>query len=110
MSDPLHRIAERQMARAAAEGQFRNLAGAGRPLPERPGDALIDTADAVACRIMAENGALPEEIALKRRVEAARAAWQAARAPAERKARMAELAEAQMRHEIAREARRRFFR
>lgn len=57
---------------------------------------------------MAEHGALPEELRLKAEVEAARAAVQAATDPDARRAAMKRFAKGQLRHDIAREARRRF--
>lgn len=103
-----HRLTEQQIRKAEAEGKLRGLAGEGKPLPERPGDAFIDPGDAVGHRIMAEAGALPEEITLKRALEAARAAWAAAADPAEKKRRMAEIADLELRYQIAREARIKF--
>ncbi|MBV7410572.1 DUF1992 domain-containing protein [Maritimibacter sp. DP1N21-5] len=105
-----HRLTEHQIRKAELEGQFRDLPGAGKPLPAHPEEALVDTGTAVGHRIMAEAGALPEEIKLKKAVDAAKAAWQAAEDPAEKARLMAVLAELQMKYEIAREARRKFLR
>ena len=105
MSRGLRRLTEAQVRRAEAEGKLRGLKGEGEPLPDRPvGD------DAAGLRIMAEAGVLPEEFALKAELDAARAAWRAARGAAARKAAMARIAELEMRYEIARDARRRFLR
>ncbi|RME13997.1 MAG: DUF1992 domain-containing protein, partial [Alphaproteobacteria bacterium] len=49
-----HRLTEQQIRRAEAEGKLSGLAGEGKPLPERPGDAFIDPGDAIGHRIMAE--------------------------------------------------------
>lgn len=103
-----HRLTEQQIRKAEAEGQLRGLAGEGKPLPDRPGDAYISAGDAIGHRIMAEAGALPEEITLKRALDAARAAWRDATDPAEKKRRMAEIADLELRHSIAREARMKF--
>lgn len=103
-----HRLTEQRIKKAEAEGKLKGLAGEGRPLPERPGDAFIDPGDAVGHRIMAEAGALPEEIMLKRALDAARAAWTEAKDPQEKKRQMARIADLEMRYEIAREARRKF--
>lgn len=110
MPDPLNRIAERRIRKAEAEGQFRNLRGAGKPLPDRPGDVFTDPGEALGYRMMAEAGALPEEFRLKAAAAAARARLAAETDPATRKRLMAELAEAEMRQAIAEEARRRFMR
>ncbi|MCB1338955.1 MAG: DUF1992 domain-containing protein [Maritimibacter sp.] len=103
-----HRLTEQQIKKAEAEGKLCGLAGEGKPLPDRPGDAFIDPGDAVGHRIMAEAGALPQEITLKRALDAARAAWAAAEGAAEKKARMAEIADLELKYQIAREARIRF--
>jgi hypothetical protein len=106
----LSRLAERQIAKARLAGRLDGLAGEGRPLPERPGDAFVSAGDAAGFRIMAEAGALPEEIALRKAIEAERArlatiADEAARAEA-----LAGIARLEMRRAIAEEARRRFLR
>lgn len=107
MSRKIRQLTEAQIRKAEAEGKLSDLAGAGRPLPSRPGDAFIDPGDAVGHRIMAEAGALPEEIVLKRRLDAARTAL--AQAPkAQRMAAMARVAELELKHAIAQEARRKF--
>lgn len=101
-------LAEQQIKKAEFEGKLKGLAGEGKPLPERPGDALIDPGDAIGHRIMAEAGALPEELKLKARLEDARRAWSAETDPAEKKKRMAEIADLELRYSIAREARKKF--
>lgn len=57
---------------------------------------------------MAEAGALPEEITLKRALDAARTAWAEASDPAEKQRRMAAIADLELRYAIAREARMKF--
>lgn len=109
MSRNFRELTEAQIRKAQASGQLDDLNGAGKPLPAHPEAALIDPMDAVGHRIMAEAGALPEEIVLKKQMESARAAWQTATTPADKKRHMAELAEAQMGYEIARDARKKFF-
>lgn len=103
-----HRLTEQQIRKAEAEGKLKGLAGEGKPLPDRPGDAFVDAGTAVGHRIMAEAGALPEEITLKRALDAARAAWAEATDPAEKKRRMAAIADLELRYSIAREARMKF--
>ncbi|MCR9088300.1 MAG: DUF1992 domain-containing protein [Rhodobacteraceae bacterium] len=109
MARDLRTLIEQRIAAAVAKGELTGLAGEGAPLPERPGDALVDAGEAVAYRMMAEAGALPEEFRLKAQADAARQAVQDA-PEAERKAAMAKLAELEMRHAIAREARQKFMR
>jgi hypothetical protein len=102
------RLTEQQIRKAEVEGKLKGLAGEGKPLPYRPGDAFIDAGEAVGHRIMAEAGALPEEIKLKKALDEARAAYAKITDPAEKKAQMARIAELDMKYAIAREARRRF--
>lgn len=104
-----HRLTEQQIKKAEAEGKLRGLEGEGKPLPDRPGDAFIDAGDAVGHRIMAEAGALPEEITLKRALDAARKAWADEADPTRKKEKMAAIADLELRYDIAREARRKFF-
>lgn len=103
----LDRIAERMMLKARAEGKLSGLEGEGRPLPERP---VERDSTAAGFRIMAQAGVLPEEIALKKQVIAARAQLDDLPEGPERAALLAEIARLQMRQAIAEEARRRFMR
>ena len=105
----LSRLAERRMQAARLKGGLQGLAGEGKPLPGRPGDAFVSAGDAVGFRIMAEAGVLPEEIALKKQVLAQRDKLNQLTDAAERKAAMAELARLEMRQAMAEEARRAFF-
>jgi hypothetical protein len=59
-------------------------------------------------RIMHEHGALPEEITLRKAVEAAKAEYAKAGTPEEKRAAMARIAELQMKLSIASEARKKF--
>jgi hypothetical protein len=104
----LERLAERRMLLALAKGQLSGLEGQGKPLPDRTGDAFVSAGEAVAFRMMAEAGALPEEIILKKAADAQRAALSALNDPTARKTAMAKLAAIEMRREMAIEARRRF--
>lgn len=101
------RLTEQQIAKARAEGKLSGLAGEGKPLPEHPEAALVDAGTAVGHRIMAEAGALPEEIGLKRQLAEAKAAY--ADAPkADKKAAMARIADLELKLSIAQDARRKF--
>ena len=106
----LSRLAERQIQKARLTGQLDHLKGEGKPLPERPGDALVTPGDAVGFRIMAEAGVLPEEISLKKRVAAQRAHLATLTDAAERNGALAELARLEMLQAIAEESRRKFLR
>lgn len=103
-----HRLTEQQIRKAEAEGKLKGLEGEGKPLPHRPGDAFISAGDAVGHPIMAEAGALPEEITLKRALDAARKAYTEERDPAEKTRKMAAIADLELRYSIAREARMKF--
>ena len=104
----LNRIAERMMTKARSEGQLSGLKGEGQPLPDRPGDAFVSAGEAVGIRIMAEAGALPEEITLKKQLLAQQAHLATLVDEAELKAAMRVLADLQMRQAMAEEARRAF--
>lgn len=106
----LSRLAERQMQKARLKGDLQGLAGEGKPLPHRPGDAFVSAGDAVGFRIMAQAGVLPEEIVLKKQVAAQMEKLATLTDPAERKGAMAVLADLQMKQSMAEEARRRFLR
>lgn len=106
----LQRQIERQILKAKAEGQLEGLEGEGMPLPDRSGEAFSDTGEAVGYRLMAQAGALPEEIGLRKEMTAQRARLAELSDPAEQKAAMAELARLELRYNIAREARQKFMR
>ena len=99
-------LSERQIRKAQAEGQLDNLRGAGMPLQS---DGASSSANAVGFRIMAEAGALPPEISLKKECDAKRAELAALTDPAARKEAMAALATLEMRYAMAVEARRKYF-
>ena len=100
------KLAERRILQAQAEGQLENLKGFGKPLGD---DGGAQTADAAGYRIMAEAGALPEEIKLKKQIAPLREQLAAAQGD-ERRAVQRQLADLEMRYAIAQEARRKFAR
>jgi hypothetical protein len=104
----LNKLAERQIAKARAQGKLQHLEGEGKPLPDRPGDAFISAGDAVGFRIMAEAGVLPQEITLKKQAATQRAHLATLTDESARKTAMAELARLEMQQAIAEEARRKF--
>ena len=108
--DRLRQMIERQILKALAEGKLQGLEGEGKPLPDRSGEAFVDPAEAAGYRMMAEAGAMPEEFRLKAELDAARKLYAERDDPEEKRQLMALIAELQMRHEIAREARRKFMR
>lgn len=104
------KLAESRIRKAQAEGAFRDLKGAGKPLPDRTGDAFGDTGTNVGFRMMAEAGALPPEFRWKAEAARLRARLADETDAERRKALMAGLARAEMEQAIAEEARRRFLR
>jgi hypothetical protein len=108
MSQSFNRLVERQIQKALAEGQLQGLAGEGKPLPDRSGEAFTDMATAVAIRIMADAGTLPEEFKIKKLLDAARESYRDASSEEEKRIAMALIAELEQRYNIAVEARRRF--
>ena len=110
MTSRFRRLTERQIQKALAEGKLSKLKGEGRPLPPRTEDAYVDPGEAVGYRIMAEHGALPEEIELKAQLEEAQAVYRAAETAEEKHAAMKRIAEIEQKYNIAREARQRFMR
>lgn len=104
----LRQLIERQIQKAQHQGQLRGLRGEGEPLPDRSGEAYLDAGEAVAYRMMAEAGALPEEFKLKAQLEAARKDWQAATDEAEKKRLMSAIADLELKYSIATEARKKF--
>lgn len=101
-------LIERQIAKARAAGLLTGLKGEGKPLPDRPVETGAEAATATGMRMMAEAGVLPEEFALKKELDRARAAYACCVDAAARKAAMARLADLELRYDIAREARRKF--
>ncbi|WP_171239146.1 DnaJ family domain-containing protein [Ruegeria sp. HKCCA5763] len=108
MSQSLDRLVERQIQKALAEGQLSGLEGEGKRLPNRSGEAFTDMANAVATRIMAEAGALPEEFKIKKLLGAAKQSYQEAKGDDAKRVAMALIADLQQRYNVAVEARRRF--
>ncbi len=106
----LRQLIERQILKAKAEGKLEGLAGEGKPLPDRSGEAYLDAGEAVAYRMMAEAGSLPEEFRMKTALDEARKAWRSASGEAEKKRLMAQIAELELKYETAREARKKFMR
>jgi hypothetical protein len=103
-----NRLAERQILKARAEGKLDGLAGQGAPLPDRTGNAFVGAADAVGFRLMAEAGAVPEEILIGRQIAEAKARYATQTDEEGRRAAMADIARLDQARAIAAEARRAF--
>ncbi len=108
MSRSFDTLVERQIQKALTEGKLQGLEGEGKPLPDRTGEAFTDVGIAVASRIMAEAGVLPEEFKIKKLLEAAKRAYREADGDDAKRVAMALIAELDQRYNIAVEARRRF--
>ncbi|THH37352.1 DUF1992 domain-containing protein [Aliishimia ponticola] len=108
MLSALNRMIERQLRRAEAEGKLSGLKGEGAPLPDRP--VGEDAGLSAAMRMAAEAGVVPEEFTLQKELDAARAALAQTESPEDRRTLQTRIAELEMRRNMAREARRSFFR
>ena len=102
----LDRLAEGQIRKAQAEGQLNDLKCAGAPLPRNP---AAGEASAVGFRIMAEAGAVPEEVRLRREVTAQRQKLQNAGSSQQKREEMRKLADLELRLAIQEEARRKYY-
>ena len=107
MIQSFERLVERQIQKAIAEGKLRGLKGEGKPLPDRSGEAFTDMATAVAIRLMAEAGALPEEFRIRKLLDAAKQSYGQVKGEDAKLVAMALIADLQQRYNIAVEARRR---
>lgn len=67
MDHPLIDLINQKIAKAEAEGEFDNLAGAGKPLAK-----VDDPANAVFDRLAKESGGVPEFVSLSRELAALR--------------------------------------
>lgn len=106
----LRTLIERQILKARAEGKLSGLAGEGKPLPDRSGEAHVDAGTAAGLHLMAEAGVTPEEFRLKKELDAALEDHATLTDPEARRASMARVAELEMRYNMARDARRAFLR
>ena len=106
----MQNLIERQIQKARLLGQLDGLAGEGKPLRDNTGDAFVDIGEAVGFRMMAQAGVIPAEIEIKKKIELQRKALASATDPFERKKAMSELAQLELRYNIAREARQKFMR
>ena len=75
-------------------------------MPKRSTEAVADMATAVAVRIMAEAGALPEELKLKKLLEAAKRKYDRTGSDEDKRIALALIADLETRYNIAVEARR----
>lgn len=101
----LRQLIERQIQKARLNGSLEVLEGEGKPLPDRTGDAFVSAGDATGFRMMAEAGVVPEEIEIKKQIDALRKELKLRKPD---KSDMAKLADLELRHNIAREARQKF--
>ena len=81
----LDKIAEQQIKQAQLRGELDNLEGEGKPLPPRSDTG--DSIESIGFKIMAGAGAIPEEVKLRKAVEAQLAILQNLADPIEKKSR-----------------------
>ena len=65
----LERLAEEKIQQAMARGDFDNLPGKGKPIPDEEGIAFIPEEMRLAYRLMKNAGYVPEEVCLLREIE-----------------------------------------
>lgn len=98
-------IVERQIQEALEDGRLSGLPGEGKPLPRRS-DAFVDPIEAAGFQMMAKNGAVPEELRLRKALAEARAAYAASTDADEKQRLMRQITDLDLRHNMARERRR----
>ncbi|WP_424980486.1 DnaJ family domain-containing protein [Leisingera sp. S232] len=103
-------LIERQLAKAQAEGPLQEPEGAGKPLPGLSSETHVDAGLAAGLRIMAQAGVVPQEFTLKEQLAEARRNYTGLTVPGQRKAAMARISDLEMRYNMARDARKSFFR
>ena len=106
----LTHLVEQRIAEAQAAGLLQGLEGEGKPLPERPVQDAEAEALSTGYRIMAQAGAVPEEVTLKKQLQEARRAYATLTDAEAAKAQMALIAGLELRLNIATEARKAFMR
>lgn len=102
----LDKIAEQQILKAQRQGEFDQLEGEGKPLSL---NVKNHGSEAFGYQTMADAGVVPEEIRLRREIEALSKQLQTIVDTEERKPFMQKLGDLQMRLAIQEEARRRFY-
>lgn len=100
------KLAERQITKAQSEGQLAGLKGEGKPLPPA---GHGDFAEEAGFRIMHEAGALPQEVKLRKALQAQARKLAATSEPVQRRREMATFAELQQKLAIQQEARKRYY-
>ncbi|MCA0939690.1 DUF1992 domain-containing protein [Salipiger pacificus] len=100
MDHPLIDLINARIAKAEAEGAFDNLPGAGKPLPE-----CDDPENAVLTRILKDNGAVPQAVALTRELAALREELRETADRDQRRRLIKDMALLETRLEIARKSR-----
>ncbi|SFK04692.1 DUF1992 domain-containing protein [Celeribacter neptunius] len=101
MDHPLLDLINQKIAEAERNGEFDNLPGAGKPLPE-----CDDPENALLNRLIKENGGVPEFVTLSRELEKLRAELRETGDRTRRSEIMKEMSMMDARIEIARKAHR----
>lgn len=106
--DVLGRLAEQRILQAQAEGAFDNLPGAGQPLPPDPFAGLPDEMR-LAARVLAMCGCAPQEVGLLRDLNEARRRLREPGTEDEKKRRLREFCDAELRYNVAMDRHRHMF-
>ena len=103
MAHPLESLIDQIVQKAEKRGDFDNLAGAGKPLvhPDNPADAVLN-------RLMKEADAKSPVVVIKRQIVDAQDELKGLDDPADRKAKMRQIADLQTRLAIEMEAFRKY--
>lgn len=96
MDHPLIDLINQKIAQAEAEGDFDNLPGAGKPLPE-----CDDPQNVLLNRLIRENGAVPEFVSLSRELAKLREQLRDCADRTERRAIMQDMSMMEARIELA---------
>ncbi len=103
MDHPLNSVIDLAIRKAEADGMFRDLPGAGKPLPP-----VRSPSDAVLNRLITESRAKPPAVVLKEKIAASQARLRHLSDAEERKAEMKVLADLQTRLSLELEAFRKY--
>ncbi len=102
MSRSFDALIERQMRKAQAQGQFENMSGAGKPLPEN--FAVRGATASVNQTMAASAGIKPRQFSIKERLDAARKELREETDADAKKKLMAKVTQLELEYNIEREA------
>jgi hypothetical protein len=99
--DAMALVAERKIREAMARGEFDNLSGAGKPLPEEDLSGVPEELR-MAYKVLKNAGCLPPEVELRKEIVTLRDLFRSAEDDEERRKRMKELQFKMMKLEMMR--------